>query len=176
MPCSVSTVRDRKRNSITLNKSSARAFQRATHQGSTPPLTSSKWGFIMPRVVVFWTTSTMKDEKSAAKFHYIQTVSSNVAAQSIAFRVVSICWQGTTPSPEILAPSHVPPPEGSEFLHILPCSPSTVRDRKRSSITLNKNSARAFQRAIHQGSAPPLTSSTWGSKCLDLSSFGRLRQ
>jgi len=27
-----------------LNKNSARAFQRAIHQGSTPPLTSSKWG------------------------------------------------------------------------------------------------------------------------------------
>jgi len=50
----------------------------------------------------------------------------------------------------------------------------SVRDRKRSSITLNKNSARAFQRAIHQGSMAPLTSTKWGSKCLDLSSFGRL--
>jgi len=29
-------------------------------------------GIKMPRVVVFWTTSTMKDEKSAAKFHYIK--------------------------------------------------------------------------------------------------------
>jgi len=36
--------------------------------------------------------------------------------------------------------------------HILPCSASTVRCRKRSSITLNKNSTRAFQRAINQGS------------------------
>ena len=52
--------------------------------------------------------------------------------------------------------------------------PSNVRDRKRSSITLNKNSARAFQRAIHQVSTPPLTSSR--SKCLELSYFGRLRQ
>ena len=47
-------------------------------------------GLKMPRVVVFWTTSTMKDEKSAAKFHYIKTVSGRVVAQSIAFRVVSI--------------------------------------------------------------------------------------
>ena len=36
----------------------------------------------------------IKDEKSAAKFHYIKTVSGKVAAQSIAFRVVSIYWQG----------------------------------------------------------------------------------
>ena len=41
----------------------------------------------------------IKDEKSAAKFHYIKTVSSSVVAQSIAFRVVSIYWQGTTPAP-----------------------------------------------------------------------------
>jgi len=33
-----------KRSSITINKSSTRAFQRAINQGSTPPLTSSKWG------------------------------------------------------------------------------------------------------------------------------------
>ena len=43
----------------------------------------------MPRVVVFWTTSTMKDEKSVAKFHYIKTVSGKVVEHSIAFRVES---------------------------------------------------------------------------------------
>jgi len=43
----------------------------------------------------FWTISTIKDEKSAAKFYYIKTLSSNVVAQSIAFRVVSIYWQGS---------------------------------------------------------------------------------
>ena len=36
----------------------------------------------------------MKDEKSALKFHYIKTVSGKVVAQSIAFRVASIYWQG----------------------------------------------------------------------------------
>ena len=71
-----------------------------------------KMGIKMPTCVVFWTTSTIKDEKSAAKFHYIKTVSRKVVAQSIAFRVVSIYWQGTTPSSEILAPSDLPPPEG----------------------------------------------------------------
>jgi len=44
----------------------------------------------MPRFVVFWTTSTIKDEKSAAKFLYIKTVSGNVVAHSIAFGVVSM--------------------------------------------------------------------------------------
>ena len=64
----------------------------------------------MPRFVVFWTISTIKDEKSVAKFHYIKTASGKVVAQSIAFRVVSIYWQGTTPSPEILPPSDLPSP------------------------------------------------------------------
>jgi len=40
-----------------------------------------------------------KDEKSAAKFHYIKTVSGKVVAQSIAFRVVSTYWQGDDPFP-----------------------------------------------------------------------------
>ena len=88
-----------------LNKNSARAFQRAIDQGSTPPPSSSKWGIKMQRGVVFWTTSTIKDEKSAnrgikvAKFHYIKTVSGNVVEHSIAFRVASIYWQGDDPFP-----------------------------------------------------------------------------
>ena len=44
-----------------------------------------KIGIKMPSVVVFWTTSTMKDEKSAAKFHYIKTVSGMIVAHLIAF-------------------------------------------------------------------------------------------
>ena len=51
-----------------------------------------KMGIKMSRAVVFWTTSTMKDEKSAAKFQYIKTVSGKVVEHSIAFRVVSIYW------------------------------------------------------------------------------------
>jgi len=45
----------------------------------------------------FWTISTIKDEKSAAEFHYMKTVRGKVVAQSIAFRVVSIYWQGVAP-------------------------------------------------------------------------------
>ena len=41
-------------------------------------------------IVVFWTISTIQDEKSAEKFHYIKTVMGKVVAQSIVFRVVSI--------------------------------------------------------------------------------------
>jgi len=106
-PCSASTVRYWKRSSITLNKNSARVFQRAIHKGSTPTQTSSKWG---SKCLVFWTTSTIKDKKSAAKFHYIKAVSGKVVANSIAFRVVSIYWQGTTLPPEILPPSDLPSP------------------------------------------------------------------
>jgi len=39
----------------------------------------------------------MQDEKSAAKFYYIKTVSGKVVQQSIAFRAVLICWQGEDP-------------------------------------------------------------------------------
>jgi len=56
-------------------------------------------GIKMPRSVVLWTTSTIKDDKSAAKFHYIKTVRGKVVAHSIAFRVVSIYWQGDNPFP-----------------------------------------------------------------------------
>ena len=48
---------------------------------------------------MFGTISTIKGEKSAAKFHYIKTLSGKVVAQSIAFRVVSICCQGVAPFP-----------------------------------------------------------------------------
>jgi len=47
----------------------------------------------------FIQVSTIKDEKSAEKFHYIKTVSGKIVAQSIAFRVVSIDWQGDNPFP-----------------------------------------------------------------------------
>ena len=52
---------------------------------------------------------------------------------------INILAAGRPLPAEMLAPSDLPPPEGSEFWHILPCSASTVRDRKRSSTTLNKN-------------------------------------
>jgi len=53
----------------------------------------------VPKFVVFWTISSIKDKKSAAKFHYIKTLSGEVVAQSIAFRVVSMYWQGVGPFP-----------------------------------------------------------------------------
>jgi len=56
-----------------------------------------------------------KDEKSAAKFHYIKTVSDKVVAQSIAFRVVSIYWQGDDPFPLKSWLQVTYPPEISKF-------------------------------------------------------------
>ena len=63
----------------------------------------------------FIQVSTIKDENYAAKVHYIKTVSGKVVEHSIAFRVVSIYWQGDDPFPEILAQTDPPPLEGSEF-------------------------------------------------------------
>jgi len=67
-----------------------------------------------------------------------------------------------TPTPWNLGSNWPTPPDSSESGHLLPCSASTVRHRKRSPTTLNKNSTRAFQRAINQGSALPITLSKWG--------------
>jgi len=80
-------VRDRERSSITVNKKSTQAFQRVIKQGSTPPLTSSKWGSNdqVPKFVVFRAILTIKDEKSAAKFHYIKTFSGKVVANQLPF-------------------------------------------------------------------------------------------
>jgi len=74
---------------------------RTRHGLSNEPLTKvlrrpylPQNGDKLPKFVDFWTISTIKDEKSAAKFHYVKTVSGKVVAQSVAFRVVSIYWQG----------------------------------------------------------------------------------
>jgi len=53
----------------------------------------------VPKFVVFLTISTIKDETSTAKFHYITTLRGKVVAQLIAFRVVSIYWQVVAPIP-----------------------------------------------------------------------------
>jgi len=98
LPCSTSTVTDRKRSPITLNKNSTRAFQRATTKVLRRPQLPQN-GDKVPKFVVFWTISTIKDEKSAEKFHCIKDFSGKVVAQSIVFRVVSIYWLGVAPFP-----------------------------------------------------------------------------
>jgi len=77
-----------------------------------------------------------------------------------------------TPSPWNRGSNCPPLQKSSEAYHVLPCSTSPVRNRKRSSITVNKKSTWVFQWAINQGSTPPLTfsksgSNTWICRLLD---------
>ena len=58
-----------------------------------------KMGIKYLNLLSFIQVSTIKNKKSAAKFHYTKTVSGKVVVQSIAFRVVSIYWQGVAPFP-----------------------------------------------------------------------------
>ena len=130
----------------------------------------------MRRFVVFWTTSTMKDEKSAAKFHYIKTLSSSVVAQSIALRVVSIYCEGDD---HFLLKSWLqvtyPLLKAASFDMFCLVAPQP-QERKRSSITLNNSSTRAFQRAITKVLRRPYNFLKMGIKYLNLSSFGQFRQ
>ena len=74
------------------NRKSYTAFP-TSHQPrfyATPNFLKMGIKYLKVNLSSFIQVSTIKDEKSAAKFHYIKTVSSNVVAQSIAFRVVSI--------------------------------------------------------------------------------------
>jgi len=76
------------------------AFQRASNQPRFYAATNFlKMAIKYLNLTSFIQVSTIKDEKSPEKFHYIKTVSSNVVAQPIAFQVVSICWQGDDPLP-----------------------------------------------------------------------------
>ena len=105
---------------------------------------------------------TMKDEKSAAKFHYIKTATGNIVAQSIAFRVVSTYWQGNDHFPLKcwLKLTH-PLLKAVSFDTFCLVAPQPQEILKEVQL-LNKNWTWAFQRAINQGSSPPLTSSKWG--------------
>ena len=66
----------------------------------------------MPGGVVFWTTSTMKDEKAAAKFQYTKTVSQQQSCR--AFNCLSsginILEGGRPLHHEILPASDLPSP------------------------------------------------------------------
>jgi len=65
------------------------------------------WSFIQ--------VSTIKDKKSAAKFHYIKTISGKVIAQSIALSGINILAGVRPPPPEILAETDPPSHDGSEI-------------------------------------------------------------
>jgi len=53
-----------------------------------------RMGINYPNLSSFIQVSTIKDAKSAAKFHYTKTVSGKVVAQTIVFHMVPIYWQG----------------------------------------------------------------------------------
>jgi len=56
-------------------------------------------GIKMARFVVFWTTLTIKEENSAAKFHYIKTVSGKLERNQLPFEWYQYIGRGMTPSP-----------------------------------------------------------------------------
>jgi len=70
-----------------------------------------KMGINMPGFVVFWTTSTIKDEKSAAKFHYIKNCQRQCcSAINCLWSGINILARGRPVPPEILPPSDLPSP------------------------------------------------------------------
>jgi len=99
LPCSASTVRASERSSIMANRNSYTGFPMSHQPTFYAAPNFLKMGIKYLNLSSFIQVLTIKDEMSAAKFHYIKTVSSKVVAQSIAFRVVSIYWQGDHPFP-----------------------------------------------------------------------------
>jgi len=90
-------VRASEQSSIMANRKSYTGFP-TSHQPRFYAVPNFlKMGIKYLNLLSFIQVSTIKDEKSAAKFHYIKTVSGKVVAQSIAFRLVSIYWQGVAP-------------------------------------------------------------------------------
>ena len=71
-----------------LNKSSTRAFQRAINQGSSLPLTSSIW---VKSTYICRLSDNFDNERRKVCCKVSQR---QCCRQSIAFRVVSIYWQG----------------------------------------------------------------------------------
>jgi len=55
----------------------------------------------LPKFVIFWTILTIKDEKSAAKFHYIKTVSGKVVAQQLPLEWYQYIGRGSIRSLDI---------------------------------------------------------------------------
>jgi len=100
LPCSASTIRASEKSSIIANRKSYKGFPIPTsHQPrfyAAPNFL--KMGVKYLNLSSFIQVSTIKDNNSVAKFHYIKTVSNRVVVQSIAFRVISIYWQGDDPS------------------------------------------------------------------------------
>ena len=71
-----------------------------------------RMGIKMPRLAVFWMTSTIRDEKSAAKFHYIKTDCQrhSCSALNCLSSGINILASERPLPPEILPPSDLPSP------------------------------------------------------------------
>jgi len=82
--------------------------------------------------------------KSAAKFHYIITVSGKVVAQSIAFWVVSIYWKVVAPFPWYLNAKGLTPIRSTCVAHTSPHSAAAMRDIEKSLISGNMQSKTGF--------------------------------
>ena len=67
-----------------------------------------KMGIKMPRFVVFWTTSTIKDEKSAAVSLYINCQRQSCSAFDCLSSGINILAGGRPLPPEVLPPSDLP--------------------------------------------------------------------
>ena len=85
LPCTASTVRASEKSSITANRKSYASFPTSHQPGFYAVLNFLKMGIKYLNLSSSIQVSTIKDEKSATKFHYIKTVSGKVVAQSIAF-------------------------------------------------------------------------------------------
>jgi len=92
-------VRASEKSSIIMNRKPYTGFPTSHQPRFYAAPNFLKMGMKYLNLSSFIHVSTIKDEKSAAKFHYVKIVSGKVVAQSIAFRVVSIYWQGVAPFP-----------------------------------------------------------------------------
>jgi len=100
-----------KKSSITANRKSYTGFP-MSHQVHQP------WFYAAPNILKMGIKylNLSYFGQFAAKFHCIKTVSSKAVAKSIAFRVVSIYWQGVAPFPWYLN-AKGPTPIGSTWQH-----------------------------------------------------------
>jgi len=99
--CSASTVRASEKSSITANKKSYTGFPTSHQPRFYAAFNFLKMWIKYLKLSSFIQVSTIKDEKSAAKFHYIKAVTGKVVAQSanqLTFECINI-GRGTTPSP-----------------------------------------------------------------------------
>jgi len=109
--------------------------------------------------------------KSAAKFHYIKNVSGRVVAQSIAFRVVSLYWQGTTPWLQVTYPLL----KAASFDTFCLVAPQSQEIEKEVQLRLTETRHAHSNEPLKRFYAAP-NFLKMGIKYLNLSSFEQFRQ